>query len=277
MKTYIIHHNDADGFGAAWSAYLKFGENAEYFPINYGWVFPKLDNNSDVYILDFSISREHLDELVSRMNSVLILDHHKSALENLNGHPNCFFDMNRSGAGIAWDYFHPNVPRPDFINYIEDQDLWRFSLPDSEYVRNSLTMIPHTIKDYCEASKMTLEDRIYEGKIIDKQIEYNLSRGIDYLHVMEIDEFRMLCVNVCLHQSNYGNRLLELIEKYNCHFAGVYYRVNQDFVRFSLRSKKDFDVSLVCKRFGGGEHFQAAGFDIALDRFNWKKISSKEV
>ena len=125
----------------------------EYFPINYGWVFPKLDNNSDVYILDFSISREHLDELVSRMNSVLILDHHKSALENLNGHPNCFFDMNRSGAGIAWDYFHPNVPRPDFINYIEDQDLWRFSLPDSEYVRNSLTMIPHTIKDYCEARR----------------------------------------------------------------------------------------------------------------------------
>ena len=27
MKIYIIHHNDADGFGAVWSAYLKFGEN----------------------------------------------------------------------------------------------------------------------------------------------------------------------------------------------------------------------------------------------------------
>lgn len=276
MKTYILHHNDADGFGAAYSAYLKFKDAAEYFPIDYGWEFPKLDDGSNVYILDFSIPREDLDKLVSRMNFVLILDHHKSAYENLAGHPNTFFDMTRSGAGIAWDYFQPHYPRPDFINYIEDQDLWKFSLPNSKLVRDSLTIIPQTLKDYIEAANVSIEDRIKEGEVVGKQIEYNLDRGIEYVHTVEVDEYKMLCVNVCLHQSNYGNRLLDMIDQYGCQFAGVYYRVNQNMVKFSLRSRKDFDVNLICKRFGGGGHMQAAGFEISLDKFDWKKISSKD-
>jgi hypothetical protein len=36
------------------------------------------------------------------------------------------FDMNRSGAGLAWDYFQPMTSRLRFIDYLEDRDLWRF-------------------------------------------------------------------------------------------------------------------------------------------------------
>ena len=77
---YIIHHNDADGFGAAYSAFLKFGyADTKYIPIDYGWPFPELEDGSEVYILDFSVPRDLLDQLCSRMSKVQILDHHKSA------------------------------------------------------------------------------------------------------------------------------------------------------------------------------------------------------
>lgn len=278
MKTYILHHNDADGFGAAYSAYMKFGkENVEYIPIDYGWQFPVLEDGSDVYILDFSISRSELDSLVARMNFVLILDHHKSAAEKLEGHPNTFFDMKRSGAGIAWDYFNPNVPRPDFITYIEDQDLFNMAFHNSHEVRSSILIIPLTLDAYIEAAKVSIEEREYEGTIIQKQVQYNIERGLEYIHVIEVDEYKMLAVNVCVHQSNYGVELRKHLAKYGCDFSGVYYRVNQNFVKFSCRSNADFDMSLLCKRFGGGGHKQAAGFDVPVEKFNGVFVKSKEI
>lgn len=271
---YIIHHNDADGFGAAYSAFLKFGyADTQYISIDYGWAFPKLEDGSEVYILDFSIPRDLLDSLCSRMKKVQILDHHRSAKIKLGDHPAAFFDMNRSGAGIAWDHFH-ETPRPDFINYIEDQDLNRLVLQSSEYVRQSLLVIPQTLEDYIRAADVSIEERISEGMILEKQLRYNLERGTEYIHTVDVDEFKMLCVNVCLHQSNYGTALLKKIDEYGCHFAGVYYRVNQTHVKFSLRSRKDFDVSAVCDRFGGGGHAQAAGFELPIERFDFKKVCS---
>lgn len=275
MKTYILHHNDADGFGAAYSAWKKFGfKDTHYLPIDYGWTFPDLEDGSDVFILDFSIPRELLDALAARMNSVQILDHHKSAMLKLGNHPNAFFDMNRSGAGIAWDYFNPGVPRPDFINYIEDQDLNRLALPESEQVRTSLLVIPQTLEDFIVGSEMPIYERVKEGYILQKQIQYNLVRGLEYTHTIQIDEFKMLCVNVCLHQSNYGTELLKTVGAADCDFAGVWYRVNQDMIKFSCRSKKDFDVSLVCERFKGGGHPQAAGFEIPVSKFNFERVCS---
>src|SRR6185503_5178352 len=35
------------------------------------------------------------------------------------------FDMQRSGAGITWDWFSRGALRPSFINFCEDRDLWR--------------------------------------------------------------------------------------------------------------------------------------------------------
>jgi len=52
------------------------------------------------------------------------MDHHKSALEDLKGlSPNIYFDMERSGARLAWDYFHPGKEPPAFIDYIEDRGI----------------------------------------------------------------------------------------------------------------------------------------------------------
>lgn len=86
---YVLHHNDCDGYGAAWAAFKALGKNnVQYFPIDYGWTLPEMEDGSDVYILDFSISKDELDALASRMNFVQILDHHKSAYESIGNHPN---------------------------------------------------------------------------------------------------------------------------------------------------------------------------------------------
>jgi len=274
---YILHHNDADGYGAAWAAYKFFGTvDTEYHPVDYGWSLPEMIDGSDVYILDFSISWQELDALVARMNVVKVLDHHKSAFESIGNHPTAFFDMTRSGAGIAWDYFHPTEPRPDFINYIEDADLWKFSLPNSKDVRNSIFMIDLKILEYDKEWNVPISTRINEGRTITKYVQSLIKLGGQYKHLIKIDEFSMLCVNSPLLQSDFGNSLfLNDLSQFGADFSGVYFNIGNGLVKFSTRSVGDFDVSSVCKRFGGGGHKNAAGFEIPVEKFNFKSISSK--
>lgn len=274
---YILHHNDADGFGAGWAAFKHFGtKNTEYYPVDYGWTLPEMKDGSHVYILDFSVSKEELDSLVARMEFVIVLDHHKSAFEAIGNHPNSFFDLSRSGAGIAWDYFHPNEPRPDFINYIEDADLWKFSLPNSKDVRNSIFMIDLNISEYDKQWNMPIDTRIIEGQTITKYVKSLIKLGGFYKHIIEVDEFKMLCVNSPLLQSDFGNSLfVNDLKEFGADFSGVYFNIGNGLVKFSLRSVGDFDVSAICKRFGGGGHKNAAGFEIPLEKFNLRSISSK--
>ena len=276
MKTYVLHHNDPDGFGAAYSAWLKLGrDNVEYIAVDYGQPMPELINGSNVFVLDFSYSRPVLDELVSRMNFVLIIDHHKSAYEALHDHPNAIFDMTKSGAGLAWDYFHPNKLRPEFIDYIEDADLWAFKLIESRYVKNSLYIIELNLDAFIEAAKVPITTRITEGKVLAAQIEHMIDMGYANAHTVQVDEFKMLCVNVCVLMSEFGSYLFrQKLQEHGADFAGVYYRLNQDNVKFSCRSTGDFDVSVIAKRFGGGGHKNAAGFEVPVEKFNWRELKS---
>ena len=48
-KTFVIHHQDCpDGFGAAYAAWLKLGDNATYVPGKYGDQPPEMPPDSIV-------------------------------------------------------------------------------------------------------------------------------------------------------------------------------------------------------------------------------------
>lgn len=51
---------------------------------------------------------------------------------------NLKFDMGKSGARLAWEFFHGDDAPPDFIRYVEDGDFFQFKLPESEAVQEAL-------------------------------------------------------------------------------------------------------------------------------------------
>jgi len=88
----IFHSSCADGFGAAFAAWLKFGDEAEYVPMQYGkenehfWLLEdgQFDSefqilNREIYILDFSFSKWVMEGLFSLAKCVVWLDHHASS------------------------------------------------------------------------------------------------------------------------------------------------------------------------------------------------------
>ena len=136
----IYHANCPDGFGAAWAAWKLLGDRAQYLPASYGDPIPNVAGKN-VAILDFSYSRYDIKKMIEKANSLIVLDHHKTAQENLAGIPEAQLDMSRSGAIVSWQFFHGSEDPPIFLRYIEDRDLWRFELEDSKAVSAALTSL----------------------------------------------------------------------------------------------------------------------------------------
>ena len=76
----------------------------------------------------------HDERLAARAGSTRVLDHHATAAEDLAGLPFVTIDLDRSGAVLAWEHFHPGRPVPLLLRYVQDRDLWRWALPRSREV-----------------------------------------------------------------------------------------------------------------------------------------------
>lgn len=145
MKSLVIYHADrTDGFAAAFAAWLKLDDTAEYLPMQYGkteWDYTCVVQR-EIYILDFSFPRDMMDNIFLAAKRVIWLDHHKTAFEmwcgkyekgetftekSYQGLHYIALNDNKSGALLAWEYFHPGTEIPMLIKHIDDRDRWQFN------------------------------------------------------------------------------------------------------------------------------------------------------
>lgn len=176
----LYHASCVDGLGAAYAVHRAIPD-AEFIAVRYGEPPPERATDRDILIVDFSYPRDVLEALARANRSVLVLDHHATAQEQLrelavppgkwedwlrygpifslqqvvddNGNDlptpprlAAVFDMDRSGAGLTWDYLHGQhgpsgeqpSPRPHIIDLIEDYDLWRFAHGDETRAFNAV-------------------------------------------------------------------------------------------------------------------------------------------
>ena len=153
----IYHDNCADGFGAAFAAWLALGDDAEYLPQQYNSIdfthpadIRDYVDGREVYILDFSFPRPVMDQVFTDAKRVVWLDHHKTAFEMWGAGMPWFKDMDhldrhhieldnaRSGAMLAWEYFNPHDPVPMFVRHIDDYDRWQFKLAGTKEFNKAL-------------------------------------------------------------------------------------------------------------------------------------------
>ncbi|CAJ1952251.1 unnamed protein product [Sphenostylis stenocarpa] len=159
----LYHYPCPDGAFAALAAHLYFKATSLFTPL----FFPNtvynplsaedlpLNEISDLYLLDFVGPDGFVQEISTKVPRVIVLDHHRSALERLGNEASVgenvvkVIDMKRSGATIAFDYFKDKLLSPDvevkhpsvlhefdrarqLFLYIEDGDLWRWRLQNSK-------------------------------------------------------------------------------------------------------------------------------------------------
>lgn len=257
----IYHGNCDDGFGAALAIWKRDGYCVEYHPGVYGDAPPDV-TGLDVALVDFSYKRLAMIELASKAKSILVLDHHKTAQADLDGLsdecPNVTveFDMERSGAVMAWQYFHPGVAVPKFFEYLQDRDLWTKRLPGVDEFTAALHSYPQDFATWDRLCWGSITDLIEEGISIQRYYRTLIDSAKRHAYFREIGGHRVPVVNASLFMAS--ELAGELAEGHP--FAGVYAE-SETHILWSLRSRADgVDVSEIAKQFGGGGHKNAAGF-----------------
>ncbi len=262
MKKYILYHAQCpDGFGAAYSIWKKEKHNnIVYIAVQHSFPVPNMDNDSIVWLVDFCYSHEIMAELATKMKEILILDHHKSAVENMNNfdyqkytNVKAIFDIDKSGAVLTWEYVHQTEP-PLLLQYIQDKDLWHFKLPSSKEFSAALRAYN---MDFGLWDKFVVEDLIKEGNVLVKYQNQIIDKLCKNARLTKVAGYEVMVVNSAVLQSEIGNLLCK--QHPQIAFSVVYFDVaNQR--NFSLRSIGDFDVSKIAMKYNGGGHKNAAGF-----------------
>ena len=275
QKPLVIYHKGcADGIAAAWCFWKQYGDSYEYHPGVYNEPPPDIFNR-DVFMVDFSYKHEIMAMICQYANKVVLLDHHKSALEDLWDLANLQnFDMSnatfeKSGAMIAWDYVK-NVAKhkrklPALLQHIQDRDLWKFELPHTKEIMLAVFSYESSISSYDKLLSLTnngLKGLIKEGAVIERKFNKDLEDNIRQCsRMVEIGGYTVPVANMNgMYASEAGNKMSE-----NHPFAGIYYDTAKHRV-FSLRSRESgIDVSVIAASYGGGGHKHAAGFKVSRD------------
>lgn len=265
----IYHHGCADGVAAAWAVLMYFRDNGfevDLHPGIYGEAPPDVTNR-DVIIVDFGYKRDVLLQMADQARNITILDHHKTALKDLGDIKSLphtidlVFDLNRSGAMIAWQQFHPDRPAPLLFDHIQDRDLWRFQLSGTREITAavySYELKPETFGELVFAGCGRL---LNEGRPIVRKQQNDIAAIIrNCTRTMRFDAYRVPAANVpWMYASDVAGELAK-----GQPFACTYYDEPTER-RFSLRSAPDgIDVSEIAEYYGGGGHKHAAGFRVPL-------------
>lgn len=263
MKLCIYHSNCADGFGAAWVVRKALGDIKFHAGV-YQQTPPDVSGD-DVVMVDFSYKRDTLLEMAKTANSILILDHHKSAAEDLVNLPSnviAKFDMNHSGAMLAWNHFFPEQKPPVLLLHIEDRDLWRFALKNTREIQANLFSYPYDFKIWDNLMAMEAEQLAADGAAIERKHNKDIKELLGVTtREMIIGGYRVPVAN--LPYTMVSDAAQELAK--GAPFAACYWDTPSGRV-FGLRSNADgIDVSEIAKQYGGGGHRNSAGFKVGFE------------
>lgn len=279
----IYHGNCFDGFTAAWAA-RNFLPSAKFHAGVYGEAPPDV-TDKNVFIVDFSYKRDVLEEMSYKARSLIVIDHHKTAEADLDGFgrkmnnldvieywgviesgyamPYQIFDMEKSGAMLAWEFFNPNKEAPELVRYVQDRDLWKFEMERSREVHAYLASFPFNFDmwDIIAEQFTTHGGRMKaaeEGGAVLRKHDLDVEKIIiNGTRIMTIGGYAVQVVNAPYFMaSDVGGTLAG-----SGHFGATYIDMPNGRV-FSLRSRgaDAIDVSEIAKRYGGGGHKNAAGF-----------------
>lgn len=297
MKSLVIYHaNCRDGQAAGYAARTglarEIGEaNIVTAPFTYDQnpaeaIQLGLDCD-ELYIVDFSFKRGPLIELAQHFRHIKVLDHHKTAQADLTNWDTCptnvwvKFDMDRSGARLAFDYFNLGQERTDGVaaiprtlfDYVQDRDLWQWKLDHSKEISAWIDTLGESLDDFGGAVDFAKKNGLdqcvvagtavlgYRNQVVAKHLK-NFQPHAWLGHQVAIVNATTLISEVC-------NQLL--IDHPEIDFAASYQDILGEGKRVvSLRARKGgVDVSSIAKKFGGGGHAAAAGFTVAVDYPVW--------
>ena len=317
----VIYHEDCiDGLASAWAFDQKWGkdENIHISYIPYGHqdvagaqekIRSELSAGAEVYFADVAPKKEFLDELMAPLTSglppvksVQVMDHHKSAAEELANYTppedaeapklSLLIDAEHpSASNMIWETLLPDRKKPDFLTMIakmdlsrdikEDHDLAAAALIDSK----SIKTIADAFHNFEELSGMKMHDMVVAGLSIlsdqENRIE-KLTDNIMYTRLIvlneKLQEESLWIPVINADVQNFGRHISDYLreqgDRTGIGVAFAWYVQGNGTVTMSIRSDGDPDASKIAEVLrvtpgvtGGGHKTSAAVHFTSLKQF----------
>lgn len=273
----VIYHGECpDGFSAAWVAWKKFGDSADYVATTHGDKPPVELKDKDIFMFDFVYPEDVMTGVVAKNKKVIVIDHHKSAEKEVKMAHEYVYKLENSGAVLVWQYFYPNLPVPWLLRYIEDRDIWIMALP---YTLEMGLVIDTFDKNFETWSQLSddLEDNsirekyIQQGKLIRKYEDQIVGDIVFNKDLVCFNGLETYAVNA---PGFLASQIGDVLRKEKPPIA-IIWRYSGGQLKISLRSDGSIDVAEIAQKYGGGGHKTAAAFK--LDKrleLPWENINS---
>jgi len=281
IDTIVFHYPCQDGLSSAWVAYYYYKINfpdkvqkLRLFPAQHGkeLVYDMVGKN--ILFMDFCPSIEVITLLRSKQNEIYILDHHITAKDSLTDCQFATFNMDKAGVGLTWEYFFPNVLIPKFLEMIQERDLWKFRIKQTQEFSNGLFFESECLATFEE--KFALFEEIYTnpakldqviqlGTILNNHKQMKIAsivkKTIEKKHHC-IDKLGNPITIICYNCSaDIASDLGNALSSEHCDMAILWTHDHiTDEYHYSLRSTNKVDCARLAKEYlSGGGHPNAAG------------------
>jgi uncharacterized protein len=269
-----FYHNDLDGHCAGAIVYraTQEDENDQYadqfIEINYNQTFPfeKIGTNERVFIVDFSLQKEgDFEKLLKITPNVIWIDHHKTAIERHKHIDDIVKGIRRDGTAgcvLTWEYFYPTSPTPQIVLMIGDYDIWNFTRWG-----NDLNMIQTAVRLYDNSP----ESEYWEEWIEDDHSLINLLedgaialqfRKNQYASLIKSWSFAAVFEGykaICCNAGSVSSQLFDSV--FGSYDLMIPFVFDGKQWTVSLYTKSEsIDCSELAKKYGGGGHKKASGF-----------------
>lgn len=289
-KIMLFTHTDLDGIGCSIVAkhfFSPFEVTTEY--CNYNDIENKVQNfiiNGDylyydfVFITDIHINHTNL-ELINLIENkiphkLFLFDHHVTALDlNVYDWAYVYHDEKnkKSGTKIFYEFLKENIEKEnetleEFVTLVSNYDTWLWKDLNDEK--------PRLLNDLFGFYGRTIfEENMLKNNL--KKKKFNFSTN-DRMMLKILNEKResylnkKLKENIQINFEGYLANVVFTIEQdifYNDCASFLNENTNADFTilisppnKVSLRTIKDIDLTTIAKKYNGGGHQKAAGFNL---------------
>jgi oligoribonuclease NrnB/cAMP/cGMP phosphodiesterase (DHH superfamily) len=294
MKSDVIcfyHSRDLDGKCSA-AIVRKRYPDCQLYGIDYGDTFPLdiVTGESVVFMVDFSLPMEDMLKLYSNTRNLIWIDHHISAINDYNDTMKNLptlpgfagkRDIKKAACELTWEHLFPTQDVPRAVELLSMYDIWDHSDPDTLPFQmgarmKSLGPDNHVWKDLLVSPSHYDES---EGKICIRYIDTILKDGatiLNYQDKQNTDNCRSNAFEVefeglkCIVlNAGFGSRLFKSAwsDQYD---MMITFTTNGKQWRVSLYQddRPNIDCSVIAKKYGGGGHKGAAGFQCTELPFN---------
>lgn len=272
----VYHQSCFDGIMAATivaNAKRSENPNMRFLAMQYSSpeTLPEYEPGETIYIVDFSFSGDALTHYFKDAGEVVVMDHHEGAIKKLreyfstNPVPNnltLITSLERSGAGLAWEYFNPGQEMPTMVKHVQDRDLWRFEYHHTKEYMERLALEPMTIDAYNAFNELPYGDIMVEGRVLlKKQLQLAKYHIEHNLLMVKFEDYLVPMINVAHYLVSETAALV--YEKYP--FAILHSEEGNER-RYSLRSYKETGINVleIAEKYNGSGHRNAAGFRTGL-------------